>query len=191
MDVDIDLRTNFKPDDYFPEAVRASRVEKGKLKPHLAGVYFQKIARDKISNLSAIPFNYAEDQGYFKIDMLHLAILDNFESKDEIRGLLKHEPDWKLLENPDIVGKLFQLHKHFDVVSLIKPKSVQELADAIAIIRPGKRYLLQAYVKDRNAIRTELYRKPDDGKRYFKKSHSLAYSLTIVLQLHLIKAGIL
>jgi len=191
MDVDIDFRTDFEPLKYFPDAVRASRVQEKELRIHTAGVYFQNMPQDAVTGLAAIPFNRAEDLGYFKIDMLHLGILDYFENKEQIRILLKKEPDWFLMQQPSVIVKLFQLHKHVELVLKVKPKTVQELADCIALIRPGKRYLLDAYVKDRNAIRQELYRKTDDGAMYFKKSHAVSYALTIVLQLHLIKGGIL
>ena len=191
MDVDIDLPTSFDPLNYFPEVVRASMVQGGKLKKHNAGVYFQNMARDQISGFAAVPYKQAEELGYMKIDFLHLSFLDIFESKDEIRVLLKKEPDWFLLQSAGVVQRLSHVHKHYDVVSRVQPTTVQELADAIAIIRPAKRHLLDAYVKNREVIRPELYRKPDDGKYYFKKGHAVAYALTIVLQLHLIKAGIL
>jgi len=191
MDVDIDLKTDFNPLDCFTNIVKASMVHNGEIKPHPAGVYFQKIAKDKITGLAAIPFKEAENEGYFKIDFLHLSVLDNFENKDEIRALLKREPDWCLLQSPDVVSKLFQLHNHYDVVKQIKPQSVEDLADCIALIRPGKRHLLDRYLKNKNAIRKVLYKKPINESAYFKKSHSIAYALTIVLQLHLISAGIL
>lgn len=192
MDVDIDFKTTFDPLDYFDEAIRASMVNKdAQLIKHPAGVYFQSIPQDSITKFAAIPYKNAEELGYFKFDCLHLSVLDYFESKDEIRELIKIEPDWMLLESAVHVQKLFQLAKHYDVISLVKPKSVQELADCIALIRPGKRFLLDAYVKNRDAIRTELYRRDPEAKYYFKKSHAISYALTIVLQLHLIKGKVL
>lgn len=191
MDVDIDFPTDFDPLDIFENAVRASRVQDGELKKHNAGVYFQYIPKDRQTGLAAIPYTKAHEFGYFKIDFLHLSFLNNFGSKQEIRALLKKDPDWMLLQSPDVVSKLFQIHRHFELVSRVKPTSVQDLSDCIALIRPGKRYLLDAYIKDRNAIRPELYRKPEDGRAYYKKPHATAYALTIVLQLHLIKGGIL
>lgn len=192
MDVDIDFQTTFDPLDYFNEAIRASMVNKdAQLIKHPAGVYFQAISPDSVTGFAAVPYKDAEDLGYFKFDFLHLAILDYFDSKDEIRQLIKIEPDWLLLESAVHVQKLFQLSKHYDLVSQVKPHSVQELADCIALIRPGKRFLLDAYVENRNAIRTELYRRDPEAKYYFKKSHAISYALTIVLQLHLIKGKVL
>ena len=191
MDIDIDFPTDFDPLDYFDQAVRASMVKNDKLTKHPCGAYLQNIPVDNISGLSAIPHNEAEELGYFKVDFLHLSLLDNFDTKDQIRKLAQIEPDWNLLQDEDIVGKLFQIHRHYNILAKVKPTSVQELADCISLIRPGKRQLLEPYTKDKNAIRQELYRNPGDDQYYFKKSHAIAYALTIVLQLHLIKGGII
>lgn len=191
MDIDLDLPTSFDPLDIFQQAIRASMIKDGHLVKHPVGVYFQNIAKDKITNLAAIPYETAEDLGYFKIDFLHLNILNHFQNKDEIRALLKKEPNWTLLEREEVVQKLFQLHKHAKLVTQIKPRSVQELSDCIAIVRPSKKQLLHLYLKDREKVRPLLYRQGDDDKSAFKRGHSISYALTIVLQLHLIEAGIL
>lgn len=189
-DIDIDFRTDFDPLKYFREAIRASMVKNGELVKHPAGAYFQPIPVDHVTELSAIPYEQAEELGYFKIDFLHLSTLDYFDNKQQIRTLLKKEPDWSLLQNPSNVAKLFQIGKHYKLISEVKPTSVQALADCIALIRPGKRNLLNAYKKAPDVVRPELYRKNEDGYS-FKKSHAIAYALTIVLQLHLVKAEIL
>ena len=190
MDIDIDLQTNFDPLDIFTEATRASMVKNNDLIKHNVGVYFQSIPIDSMTGLAAIPYQQAEEVGYFKVDFLHLSLLDVFETKEEIRELLKLEPDWSLLLKEDVVEKLFQIHRQYNLVSKLAPKSVEELADLIALMRPGKRHLVDAYIKDKALVREELYRKPDDGKYYFKKAHAISYALNIVLQLHLIKGGI-
>ena len=191
MDVDIDFPTDFDPLDYFEQAVRASRVFNDELVKHPAGAYLQNIPVDKMTNLAAIPFDAAEDLGYFKIDFLHLSILDNFDNKEQIRALSRIEPDWTLLYSAENVQKLFQIHRYYDLIFKVKPTSVQQLADCIALIRPAKRHLLNAYIKSPDVVRPEIYRKPEDGKYHFKKPHAIAYAVTIVLQLHLIKGGLL
>ena len=192
FDVDFDFKSNFNITEIFPDAVQASLIEKGELKKHPCGAYLQNIAKDKITGLSAIPYKDADELGYFKIDFLHLNLLDIFESKEEIRELVKIEPDWSLLEDQETVEKLFQIHRHFDLIYKIKPKSIEELADCLALIRPSKRILVNAYIADKKMTRIALYKKPDDpSKYYFKRSHALSYSLNIVLQLHLIKAKII
>lgn len=196
MDVDIDFQSDFDPLDIFPDAVRASRVQDYKLLKHNAGIYFQHIPKDQVTKFAAIPYKEAQELGYFKIDFLHLSFLDNFGSKHEIRTLIKKEPDWLLLQSPSVVGKLFQLHNNAELLQRVRPETVQELADCIALIRPSKRLLIETYIKSKAKgdlvnFRNILYAKPTDGKAYYKKPHAVSYALTIVLQLHLLKAGII
>ncbi len=189
MDVDIDFPTNFDPLNYFDDAIRASMIKNGELIKHPAGAYFQTMPIDPKTGLAAIPHKEAHEFGFFKIDFLHLSVLDWFSDKNQIRTLLKKEPDWTLLEDEDHVTKLFQIHKHFDLVEKVQPSSVIELADIIALIRPGKRRMLDAYLRDPKGSRKDLYNVVNKGD--YKKSHAIAYALTIVLQLHLIQGGIL
>jgi len=190
MDIDLDFKTTFDPLEIF-EAIRASMVKNEKLAKHPVGIYFQNMPVDSLTGLAAIPYNKAEDAGYFKVDFLHLSVLDNFDSKDQIKALLKIDPDWSILADKEVVEKLFQIHKYHDIVSKIMPKSILELAECIAMIRPAKKHLIEGYLKNPDSVRAEMWTKPTDGKYYFKKPHAIAYAMTIVLQLHLIKGGIL
>lgn len=190
FDVDIDTPTSFDPLTVFKEAVRASLVRNGELAPHACGVYFQAVPKDPLTGLAAAPFNLAEELGCFKVDFLHLSVYDAFKSREEIKQLIALEPDWNLLLIPSIVQDLFQLSKHADILSAVKPKSVLELADCNALIRPDKRYLLQSYLKSPTTARKLLYLKEEGSGGYgFKKAHAIAYALVIVLQLHLIKSA--
>lgn len=190
FDIDIDVPSTINPIDIFPNAVRASLYRDKKLSPHPCGVYFQDVPADPITGLAAVPYETAEDLGCFKIDFLHLKVYDYFSSKEEIDELLKHDPDWNLLEIPSVVNQLFQVSKHYDLISQIKPRSVQEMADVLALIRPQKRFMVKAYMQNQSKIRRELYRQDADSGYAFKKAHAIAYALVIVLQLHLIKGGI-
>lgn len=191
MDIDLDLPTKFDPKKVFHTAVPASMVKNDELVKHPCGNYFQNIPVDHETGLAAIPYEEAEALGYFKIDFLHLSVLDYFESKAEIRTLLKLEPNWDLLLNEDHVSKLFQIHRHYNLLSRIRPRSIQDLADCIALIRPGKRHLIDEYLKDRRLVRGTFLYSDDDGGYTFKRSHAIAYAMTIVLQLHLIQLEVL
>lgn len=186
MDIDIDLPSSFKPQQTFEHVVLASMIDKGDIKKHPCGAYFQNMPVDSISGVAAIPYDVAEDFGYFKIDFLHLTVLDHLKSKQELRELSKTDPDWTLLMNEANVVKLFQIGKHYQLIKRVQPKSVIELADIVALIRPNKRHLLDQYLSNKEKIRPLLYRQQDDDKSSFKKSHAIAYALTIVIQLHLI-----
>ena len=189
MDVDIDIQRKIKVDKIFSKIVRASRVDGVELKKHNVGVYFQSIPKDDISGLSAIPYKSAEELGYLKVDFLTLDMLDYFADTEQIRGLVSIDPDWSLLEKESNVINLFQIKNHFKLINMVKPRDIETLADCLALIRPGKRYLLDQYIKDKYSIRSILYTK--NSGYIFKRSHAIAYATNIVLQLHLLKGGIL
>lgn len=182
-DIDIDVST-ITPSSLFKCTI-ASKVDNGKLVKHNSGVYFQEVPIDPLTKLCAIPFKEAEELGYIKIDLLHIALLDEISSKDELRRLSKIEPDWNLFLDKSIVEQLIHIHDHFDIVSQVKPTSIDDISDIIALIRPGKRRLLRDYLRNKKETRKELYTKSDDGYS-FKKSHSISYAMLIVVNLNLI-----
>lgn len=188
MDVDIDITPEFKPLTLFKNWTRASTLHDGKLEPHNVGVYPQQIAVDPVTGLAAVPFEEAEELGYLKIDFLPLHVYKHFKTRGEIEVLLKKEPDWNLLLVPTQQEKLFQLRKHGDLLTELRPRSIIEVADIMALIRPGKKQFAGLYKKNREAARLILYAKNESGYS-FKKSHSAAYAYVVLLQLHLIKQG--
>lgn len=190
FDIDIDLDPSFDPLNIFPNWVKASVVKNEVLGPHPCGIYPQDMAIDPITGLAAIPYDKAEELGYFKLDFLHLSVYRYFTNRSEILELLELEPNWNLLLDEREVEKLFQLNKHAKLLKQLRPSSIEELADALALIRPGKQELLPLYLSNQAVCRGILYLKDDSGFS-FKKSHAIAYSLIIVLQLHLITAELL
>ena len=188
MDIDIDISPKTKISKIFPEWPRASLVKDEKLHPHPCGYYQQEMAKDDITGLAAIPHNFAEDIGYVKLDFLNLNFYQSFSSRQEIEELLKEDPDWGLLLLPSVQGKLFQLAKHGELLNEVRPRSIDEIADVMALIRPGKRILLGLYKKDRINTRKMLYFKDETGFA-FKRAHSYAYAMVVVLQLHLVELG--
>lgn len=190
MDIDIDLKSDFKLERVFKNAIPASTVEKDReLKRHLVGAYFQKIPKDPISNLAAIPYEEAEELGYLKIDFLNLGLLNSFESRDEVLHFARKEPNWNRLKEKAFVEQLFHISKHYEMVSKVQPTSILELADILALIRPGKTILLDKYLKNKKLARKELYMKRVASD--LRKSHAIAYAVNIVINMNLIEAEIL
>ena len=156
-----------------------------------AGVYFQNIPKNPLMNISAIPYDVAEQLGYFKIDFLHSSAYDYFKSRDEILTLLKIDPKWNLLQIPSVVASLPQIGKHIEILQKIKPNSILELADVLALIRPGKHFLIEKYVTNKEYIRSKYLYNSNSDQYAFKKSHAIAYAQMIVLHLHLIDFGLI
>ena len=94
---------------------------------------------------------------------------------------------WELLEHKEVVEKCFHIHKHFEIVKKMKPKSVEELAAVLAVIRPAKRHLLG---KDWDTVMEQVWVKPQGDEYFFKKAHAHAYAVAIVLQLNMMATGL-
>ena len=182
MDIDIDVAENKSVRDLFSFSTRASMIQDGNLKAHPVGLYFQNIPVDDVTGLSAIPYKDGMEYGFFKIDFLNLSLLQTISTKEELRKLARDEPNWDLLLRKDCVDRLFQLKNHFDVLQKIKPKSILELAEVIALIRPGKVHLIDTYIANKAEARKTLWLKTTQP--YYKKSHAIAYAHNIVVQMN-------
>lgn len=181
-DIDIDFKDRNSALAVLPH-IPASMVNKGQTARHNTGVYFQNIPVDPFHNIASIPYEKAEDLGYFKIDFINNSVYETVKDGEHLEKLLAFEPDWSLLSDPDIVGMLAHIHSHFDVVDVIKPQSVNDLAVVLALIRPGKRHLLH---KTRAEIDADIWKQPADGTYYFKKAHAIAYAVSITVQMNLL-----
>ena len=126
----------------------------------------------------------AEELGYFKLDFLNNSAYQGIDSIDLRDYLTNKEPNWDLLQEEEIVKTLPHIADHYDLVSKLKPKSVLALAAVLAIIRPAKRYLKDA---DWDTIFDEVWQPPKDNSYFFKKSHSIAYAMVIVMRLNFLE----
>mgnify|MGYP006234612639 FL=1 len=103
-------------------------------------------------------------------------------SEQELVELMIQEPDWDMLKDQKTVDNLFHLNGHYNIVQKLQPKSIEQLAAVLAIIRPAKRQLMY---KDWNEIMKQVWVKPTDGSYFFKKSHAVAYAQAIVVKMNL------
>jgi hypothetical protein len=182
-DIDIDFVNR---DDIlrFIKHIPATTRQENVLKKHNSGVYFNPIPHDPLTGFAAIDFREAEDRGYFKIDFLNNSLYTGIQNEEHLDRLIAIEPLWELLEEKDVVSQLAHIHNHYDTVSLLKPKSIEQLAAVLAVIRPAKKYLIR---QGWQQIMNEVWIKPDDETGYyFKKSHAISYATAVVVQLNLI-----
>lgn len=183
FDIDIDVNSDTDKSLFGIRAMVYNK-ETQKVIPHPSGVHITPIPVDGMTGHSAIDHELADQLGYIKVDILTNTSYNIFNSKKEILQFSEKEPDWSLFRNENIVKKLPHIGNHFDVVSQVEPQSIEELADVLAIIRPGKRHLLESYLRDKNSVRRELYKRSANGKAYFKKSHAISYAVMIVTVLN-------
>ena len=150
---------------------------------HNTGVYFHDMPTNPLTGLASVEYKTAEDLGYFKIDVLNVSLYKQVRDPAHLDELCAIEPDWSLLTNPSVIKTLFHLANHADITVRKAPKSIDELAMLLAVIRPGKKHLANLSWSE---IEKEIWLKPVDGNYQFKKSHSLGYAMAIIVQLNLL-----
>lgn len=184
MKIDFDIDIDFKDRDSAIKAlggIPAMRETKDGPKIHNSGLYFQRIPYDVSRGYARVNFREAAELGYMKVDFLNFSLYDDFESEKEIDEYLSMEPVWEAFECREIVENLYHIGDHFSLVNRMKPKTIEELAMLLAVIRPSKKHLRNLSWDE---VRKDVWEKPTDGSYYFKKSHAFSYAIAIILQLN-------
>jgi DNA polymerase III alpha subunit len=182
-DIDIDFADRTQALEKFKHVVAAIKEADGTFKKHNTGVYCTSVPYNPITKLSTIDYKQAEDRGYFKIDFLNVNVYEGVKDRKHLLELMETEPLWDLLEQDDFTQLLFHVNGHGSILRQSKPRSIEQLAAVLAMIRPAKRYLIG---KDWTTIMTDVWTKPENDEYYFKKAHAIAYAHVIVVQMNLI-----
>lgn len=181
-DIDLDLADREQLLKLIPH-VPAMQQSGGKKAKHNTGVYFHDVPVDPFTGMCTLDYKTAEDQGYFKIDVLNLGLYQDVRDPDHLDELVAQEPEWSFLEHEEIIKQLFHIHAHAALVKRMKPTNLEQLAMVLALIRPGKRHLVG---RSWNEIEQQIWDKGDEGYS-FKRSHALGYALAIVVQMNLLR----
>ena len=178
-DIDID----FADRDVILEKLnhRVAKLDTGK--KHNTGVYFTEIPHNPVDNLATIDYDEAEERKYFKIDFLNVFIYKQVKDEDHLVKLMSKEPLWDLLTEAEFSNQLFHVGEHSTLLKKLSPKSIEQLAATLAIIRPAKRHLEN---ETWDNIMKQVWTKPKDGSYFFKKAHAVAYAHAIVVHMNLI-----
>lgn len=187
-DIDIDVASR---DDALKSIrhVRASNVDKnGKFLLHNVGLYVQDIPANPVTGAATFEYKVAEELGYHKIDILNNSIYEDVIDEEHLDDLCEEcMVQWDLLEHEEFVDNLPHLSGHFDVVDSVRPRSIMDLAIALALIRPAKKHLIGRTMCD---IEAEIWEKPLDGGYYFKKAHAVSYALSLVVKINLLSESV-
>lgn len=181
-DIDIDFADRENALKHFKH-IRASRIENDIRVKHNTGVYMNEVPFDPMSNLAAVDYKEAEEQGFFKLDFLNVSIYKDVKDETHLQQLMEKEPLWELLEHDDFNNLVFHVAGHGSILRSMRPRSVEQLAAVLAMIRPAKRYLIG---KDWTTVMMEIWTKPANGEYYFKKSHAIAYAVSVIVHMNLL-----
>lgn len=182
-DIDID----FAHRDRALEVFKCTAATIGTDKKHNTGVYCTSIPHNPFTGMSTIDYKEAEKRGYFKIDLLNVSVYENVISRQHLLSLMQTEPLWDLLEQDDFCNLLFHVNGHGTILREMRPRTVEQLAAVLAMIRPAKRYLIG---QDWSKVEAEVWVKPEGDEYYFKKAHAIAYAHVVVVQMNLICEGL-
>ena len=182
-DIDIDFANRDKILDMV-QHVKARRVNDGVVTHHNTGVYPHSIPADPITNIAGIDYKTAEDRGYFKVDFLNVSVYDKVQNEEQLVRLMTTEPLWDLLEQKDFCDLIFHVNGYHNLIAKLRPRTIEQLAMFLALIRPGKKHL-QGKVETTgwDSIKDEIWTKTEDSYS-FKKSHAVAYAHAIVVQMN-------
>ena len=185
MDIDIDFPNRKTVLDLIKH-IPAMIDDNGTFKKHNTGVYCHSIPYNPLTGTASIDYKSAEDRGYFKIDFLNVTAYKDVKNEEQLTNLLNTEPLWDLLYEKEICDQLFHINGYHNLLAELKPTSIVELAMVLAMIRPGKKYLIPV-CKDKgfHSIKDEIWTKTEDSY-FFKKAHAISYASVIVVQLNLI-----
>jgi DNA polymerase III alpha subunit len=186
-DIDIDFLDRTQILDVIKHVPASIKDKDGTFKKHNTGVYCTSIPYNPLTGAANIDYKEAEQRGYFKIDFLNVSAYNGVRNEQHLISLLDTEPLWDLLEDQMVCDQLFHINGYHTLLSELKPRSIEQLAMVLALIRPGKKYLIHQCKKlGFGSIETEIWSKPLDGSYTFKKSHAISYAAVIVTQLNLI-----
>ncbi len=109
FDVDIDManREDFlRLVNHTPASIKH---EDGTYSKHNTGVYFQTIPSFPLEGFSSIEYETAEEDGWFKVDVLNNGIYKDVRDESHLTELMNIEPLWDLLEHEEFVSQLFHI----------------------------------------------------------------------------------
>ena len=182
-DVDIDFADRKTILDLIKHTP-ARQENSGEIQKHNSGVYVTDIPYDPINRCATIDYRVAEERGYFKIDFLNVYVYSLIKDTEHYNWVLNQSIPWDKLNNSEFVEQIVHLGNHYyNMQKMPEPiDSIERLAMFLAIIRPGKNYLLGKSWKE---VAQTVWHKTSDGYT-FKKSHAVAYAHLVALHMRLI-----
>jgi DNA polymerase III alpha subunit len=178
-DIDID----FADRDQILKILQHRTATLDGAKKHNTGIYPTEIPHNPLNNCATVDYKTAESRGYFKVDFLNVGIYKGVRDEHHLTELINREPMWELLEHQEFADQVFHISGHSNIVAKLRPRSVEQLAAVLAIIRPAKRYLVECRW---DQIMKEVWLKPDNDQYYFKKSHAYSYAVAVIVHANLL-----
>ena len=185
-DIDIDLANRDQVLALIPH-IAARQVHDQKHRRHNSGVYVTPIPYDPVNDCAAIDYREAEERGYFKLDLLNMTVYQSIRDQEHYQELLDQPPPWHRLQEKEFVERIVHINNHYGLLQTMSEpvNSIPRMAMFLALIRPGKRYLVGKTWQD---ISGTIWDSTDEGYS-FKKSHAVSYAVLVGLHMNLINTS--
>jgi len=181
-DVDIDFADRKQILDIIRHTP-ARQENSGAVRKHNSGVFVTDIPIDPINNTSSIDYREAEQRGYFKIDFLNQSVYESIRDQAHYNCMMAKKTDWDLLLDKKFCERVVHIGNYADLVSEMRPDSIERMAAFIAIIRPGKAHLQR---QPWSTVFASVWDGDDSRGFVFKKSHSISYARLVALHINLL-----
>lgn len=187
MKFDSDIDIDFGDRDLLLSKIEVTpaSIRKGTdIRKHNTGAYPTAIPYDPVHGTASLDYKEAEQRGYIKIDFLNVFVYQQVKSEQHLTELMTREPAWHRLLDKSFCEKLIHIGNYHHVIQqLVEPiNSIPRMAMFLALIRPGKKHLLDKTWKE---ISETIWDKDAEGYT-FKKAHSIAYSHLVVVNMNLL-----
>ena len=179
-DVDIDFADRHSVIDLIKCTPARQNAEGRK---HNSGVYVTPIPRDAPNGCASIDYEYAEQRGYFKLDLLNQSVYTLIRDQQHYDEMLAQETDWTKLQDKQFCERIVHIGNYHDLIVAMQPDSIQRMAAFISIIRPGKAHLQRKPWAD---VFATVWDGDDSAGFVFKKSHAVSYAKLVALHINLL-----
>jgi hypothetical protein len=183
FDIDIDMQDRSQLLAIVPHVAASLEAKGAEIPSHYTGVYFQSIPIWPLEQTAVYDYKQAQTLGYFKVDLLNNGVYQDIKSEQHLKNLMNQPPLWQLFQEPDIAQQLAQVGEHQYLLKKYPPNSIEDLAVILALIRPGKKHLVGLPWEE---IKQQVWVREDSESYVFKRSHAIAFSASIVVQLNLL-----
>jgi len=152
---------------------------------HNSGIYVTIIPQNIITGTASINYKVAEELGYVKLDILNNHLYSLVKNSEHLDELLARPIHWEKLLDKNFVSKLIHIGNYAEIIQrLPEPiNSIEKLSMFLSCIRPGKKHLLG---KPWSEVEKTVWDRDADGYM-FKRSHGLAYSILVGLNIRLLE----
>lgn len=185
-DIDIDLADRQQVLDLIT-AMPARQHGHDTVRHHNSGIYVTSIPWDPILGCAAIDYKEAETRGYFKIDLLNVAVYRLIQDQDHYQIMLDREPPWsRLWQDPAWAQEIVHIGGYAELLDHMRPDSITRMAAFVSVIRPGKAHLQRlSWTK----VFESVWDGDDSRGFVFKRSHAVSYAHLVALHMNLLDSA--